>query len=280
MRKARQTRVRPHLDDKVLASWNGLMLGAFARAAALLSSHRYRTAAEQNLNFIRSKLWDSETQTLHHRWREGERDEVQLLDAYATMLDGVIDFYETTLDPAQLTFATELADAMLRRFYDPQSGGFYQSATTDHLILRLKENYDGAEPSGNSVATLALLRLAAITDQASYREAAEKTLRSFAGRLRDQPDALPYLLLALDTYLHEPHRVVITGDPASKEARELLKAAHTLYHPTKVILGQTGPVESLARSLPAEGPSQAYVCSGDACLPPVNTAQALQAALR
>src|SRR5205814_5121616 len=154
---ARSRRVRPHLDDKVLASWNGLMLGALARAYAVLGDENYRAAAEKNVAFLQAKLWDAKTKTLYHRWRDGARDNVQLLEAYSSLLAGVIDLYEATLEPKHLDFAIALAQAMLAKFYDAENGGFWQSAAgAKDLILRVKEDYDGAEPSGNSVAILAL----------------------------------------------------------------------------------------------------------------------------
>ena len=169
----RAKRIRPHLDDKILASWNGLMLGALARASVILGDERYRAAAEKNLQFTRTKLWDAKTNTLFHRWRDGERDNVQLLEAYAFLLSGVLELYEAMLEPAHLDFAIELAEAMLAKFFDSENGGFWQStAGSKDLILRVKDDYDGAEPSGNSVATLSLLKLGAITGQKKFAEAA------------------------------------------------------------------------------------------------------------
>ena len=269
MLKARAGRVRPHLDDKVLASWNGLMLGALARASAILTELTYRTGAEKNLAFLRAKLWDAETGTLYHRWREGQRDAVQLLDAYAFLLAGVLDLYEVTLEAEQLDFAIALADAMIVRFYDREAGGFWQSdGKAADLILRVKEDYDGAEPSGNSVAILALLKLAAITARNDYRAVAEHGLRLFAGRMQQLPQAVPYLLLAYDFSREEPKRVVIAGDPATADAYELLKAAHAVYQPRKVILGNTGKVEQFAKTLPTKKGATAYLCTGTACQPP------------
>ena len=147
----RADRIRPGLDDKILCSWNGLMLGAFARASAVLSEEKYRAAAEKNLQFLRAQLWDEKSKTLFHRWRDGERDQVQLLEAYAFLLDGVIHLYEATLNPAHLDFACELAAAMIEKFYDPANGGFWQSpAGTHDLILRVKDDYDGASSHAKS----------------------------------------------------------------------------------------------------------------------------------
>ena len=267
----RSKRVRPHLDDKVLASWNGLMLGALARAGAVLNDESYLAAAERNLAFLQAKLWDASSKTLYHRWRDGERDTVQLLDAYAFLLDGTLHLYQSTLEPRHLDFALALAETMTAKFYDAKEGGFYQSADgAKDLILRVKEDYDGAEPSGNSVAALSLLKLAAITDDKPMRERAEKTIRQSAVKLQRLPEALPYLLAALDYSLEEPRRVVIAGDPKSPEAKRLLRAAHAAYQPNKVVLGTAGAVEPFAKTLPAKDGPVVYLCTGTACQPPTN----------
>ena len=277
MSTVRATRIRPHLDDKILASWNGLMLGAFARASAVLGEEKYRAAAEKNLRFIRANLWDEKSKTLFHRWREGERDNVQLLEGYAFQLSGVIELYEATLEPAHLDFASELADAMLTKFYDTANGGFWQSpANTSDLILRVKDDYDGAEPSGNSVATLALLKLAAITGREDFKLPAEATLQLFATRLQQQPAAMAFMLQAVDFWLDEPRPVVIAGQADSAEFQKLLRAAHSVYQPNKIILGNTGAVEPFAKTLPAKNEATAFVCTGNACQAPTNEAETLR----
>ncbi|MEW6159856.1 MAG: thioredoxin domain-containing protein [Verrucomicrobiota bacterium] len=282
MFEARSKRVRPHLDDKVLSSWNGMMLGAMARAYAILDDPQYRKAAEKNLAFLKTKLWDDKTKTLYHRWRDGERDQVQLLDAYASLLAGVIDLYEATLEPASLEFALDLAESMLRRFYDVEAGGFWQSGDgASDLILRVKEDYDGAEPSGNSVAVLALLRLGSISERNDFKAAAEKTLRLLAERLQTLPQAVPHLLIALDYWLEEPKRAVIVGDRHSHEVQALLRAAHSVYQPNKVVLGVDGPVESFAKTLPLhEGKPAVYLCTGTACQPPTRDPEKVKALLK
>ena len=269
---ARSKRVRPHLDDKVLASWNGLMLGALARAYAVLGDEAYRAAAEKNLAFLQAKLWDARTKTLYHRWRDGQRDTVQLHEAYAYLLAGVLDLYQATLEPKHLEFAVALAESMIQRFFDKADGGFWQSAAeAGDLILRVKEDYDGAEPSGNSVALLALLKLGAITERKDFREAAGKSLRLFSDRLQNIPHAVPYLLLALDFSLEEPKRVVLAGNPNSMDAKKLMHAAHAVYQPNKVSLGTAGPVEPFAKSLPAkDGKPTVYLCTGTACQAPTH----------
>jgi uncharacterized protein YyaL (SSP411 family) len=268
MFRARSRRVRPHLDDKVLASWNGMMLGALARAYAVLGDENYRAAAEKNVAFLQGNLWDEKSRTLYHRWRQGERDSVQLLAGYANLCAGTLDLYEATLEPAHLEFAAALADSMLAKFYDATNGGFYDSAAdARELILRCKDDYDGAEPSGNSVAVLALLRLAAITGRKEWAEAAEKTLRLLAPRLHELPQAVPLRLLGLEFYLREPRRAVVAGAPEDPETRTLLRAIHSVYQPGKVVLGNAGPVEPFARALPATDGPVAYLCTGTSCQP-------------
>jgi len=271
MLAARAKRIRPHLDDKILASWNGLMLGTFARASVILGNEKYRAAAEKNLQFIQEKLWDEKSKILFHRWRDGERDYVQLLEAYAFLLSGVIDLYEATLAPGHLDLAIELAETMLAKFYDSENGGFWQSAADSRdLILRVKDDYDGAEPSGNSVATLSLLKLGAIAGRKNFTEAAEKTLRLFASRLQKFPQAMPFMLHALDFSLQEPKHVVIAGKGDSKKFQELLRAAHSVYQPNKIVSGNSGAVEEFARTLPAKNEATVYLCTGNSCRSPTD----------
>jgi hypothetical protein len=281
MLDARAKRVRPHLDDKILASWNGLMLGALARAYVVLGEDKYHAAAEKNLAFIREKLWDEKSGTLFHRWRDGEHDNVQLLEGYAFLLSGVIELYEATLVPEHLGFAIELAGAMIAEFYDAESGGFWQSeAGAKDLILRVKDDHDGAEPSGNSVATLALLKLAAITGREDFKKPAETTLRLFAHRLQNFPQAMPFMLHAVDFWLEEPRRVVIAGDPTSPRTRELLHAAHSVYQPNKIVLGNTGAVGEFMRTLAAQNGAVVYLCTGNSCQPPTSEAEKVKELLK
>ena len=270
MFEERAKRIRPHLDDKVLASWNGLMAGALARASAVLDERSYREAAEKNVAFLKSRLWDPRSKTLYHRWRDGERDAVQLLEAYAFLASGVLELYQATLKVEHLDFAVALSESMMERFYDAEDGGFWQSAPgASDLILRVKDDFDGAIPSGNSVAVCALLKLAAVTGRAEFREAAERSLRLFAERLTQIPQAVPNLLTGLDFMLEEPLRIVIAGNPDSTDGRALLRAAHAAYQSNKVVLGASGAVEEFAGALPMNGgEATAYLCAGSFCRPP------------
>ncbi len=256
------------------------MLGAISRAAVVLGDNAYLSAAEKNAAFLKANLWDANTKTLYHRWRDGERDNTQLLEGYAFLLSGVIDLYEATLKPEHLDFAIALAESMVERFHDPKEGGFWQSTSdSKDLILRVKDDYDGAEPSGNAVATQCLLKLAAITERKDFRLAADKTLQLFSDRLQQLPQAVTYLLSALDFSLEEPRRVVIAGHVPSTPA--LLQGAHGIYQPNKVVLGTSGAVEPFAKTLPVkDGQPTAYVCTGAACQAPTHEPAKLKELLR
>lgn len=267
MDTARNKRIRPHLDDKILSSWNGLMLGAIARASAVLNEDEYLAIAEKNYTAILKELWDPKTKTMYHRWRDGERDSVQLFDAYAFQLDGTLHLYEATLKAKYLEQAVTLANRMIELFYDKENGGFWQGTGNTGLIMRVKEDYDGAMPSANSVAALALLKLHKTTENKQYRECARSTLLLFSDRMEKQGSAVPYLLQALDFYLHEPYRVVVAGNPEDKEFQSALHEVHNQYQPNRVVIGNHGPVEEFAKKQTPEenGSPLVYVCSGSAC---------------
>ncbi len=274
-------RVRPHLDDKILVSWNGLMLGGLARAGVILEHPAYLAAAKKNLAFVQAKLWDASTKTLYHRYRDGSRDEAQLLSGYASYLHGVIEYYQATLDPAALEFAIKLAETMIAKFYDEKLGGFFSSANAGELIFRVKDDYDGAEPAGNSVAILALLKLAAITDRADFHAKAEHSLKLFASNLADNPQGVPLMQQAAAFCITEPHRVVLAGDPALPATQALLRAAQQHYHPGKVILGTSGPVEATAKDQhPIGDKPAAYICTGKLCQPPTTDPAKLPSLLK
>lgn len=279
--EVRSLRVRPLRDDKVLASWNGLMLSACVRGAMILEDDALLDAACKNAQFLRSRLWDAETQTLSHRWREGEKDATQLLTGYAFTLQGVLDLYQATLDPQWLTWAIELAETMEKKFYDPEAGGFYQSADDDSVLMRLKDDSDDAEPAGNSVAAGALWQLAALTGNPKWRQQVEATLKFFGPRLQKYPVALPLLAQVAVSATREPFRVVIAGEASTPEAVALRRAVFAAYQPNVVVSGTIGPVEEFARTLPArDGRPTAYVCSGTFCHEPTHDSAQVRALLK
>ncbi|MCX8155584.1 MAG: thioredoxin domain-containing protein [Verrucomicrobiae bacterium] len=265
----RAQRVRPQRDDKVLASWNGLMLGALARAGVALGMPEALAAARRNAAFVRRHLWDEGRRRLHHRWREGERDEVQLLKAYAFQAWGHLAWHEATLEPEALAFAMTLADVMLERFLDAEQGGFWESEASPELILRVKDSFDGAEPSGNAMAAAVLLKLAQITGQQRYHDAAAGVLRLQYARMQKIPSAHAAAWRAAAWLIRPARRLEIVGPPGAEATQELLRAAHEVWVPWLTITGQAG-----------EGRATAHLCTGQSCGPELRTAAEVRQALQ
>jgi uncharacterized protein YyaL (SSP411 family) len=216
----RAKRVRPHLDDKILTAWNALMISAFAKAAQVLEEPRYLAAAQRALDFIISRMYQSDSGLLFRRFRDAEAAIPGFLDDYAFLIAALLDLYQADFDPRHIGMALRLVDKMRELFQDPAAGDFFSTAAGDsNLVLRMKDDYDGAEPSGNSVALLDLLRLAHITDRADLRDAAEKTLRALGPKMSSQPVAVPQMLVAFDYWQAKRREVVIAGDRNSDQTQ-------------------------------------------------------------
>jgi len=195
--EVRKKRVRPHLDDKILTSWNGLMISAFARASAALDEPAFAQSGARAAGFIEEHLCDPGTRRLSHRWRDGESDRQSFESDYAFLIQGLLDLYEATFDSHWLSWALELTDAQTALFYDSKDGGFFMTPKDKaHQIVRIKDDNDNAEPSSNSVAVSNLVRLAGLTGRKDLRDMADRTLQLFAGRMGRSPSALPLMLAA------------------------------------------------------------------------------------
>jgi uncharacterized protein YyaL (SSP411 family) len=273
--QVRSKRIRPHLDDKVLTSWNALMISAFAKAAQVLDEPRYLTAAQRAARFMLAQMYDSTNGILQRRFREGEVAIQGFLDDYAFFIAALLDLYEADFDPGHLETAIALAAKMRELFEDPKEGAFFTSAGQDlNLLLRMKDDYDGAEPSGNSVALLDLLRLAHLTDRDEYRQAAVRTLDALMPKMSSQPIAVPQMLVALDYSLAAKREVVIAGDLNDQSTRALLRELRSRFLPYTVVLLVDSETtrEKLTRIFPAAGVMRqvdsqptAYVCENYAC---------------
>jgi uncharacterized protein YyaL (SSP411 family) len=275
---AREKRIRPHRDEKILTSWNGLMISALARAAQILDDEKYLRAAERAARHI-----------LQHHYAEKRLKRTPtvaaIVDDYAFFANALVDLHETDFDPQWLFTAIELADTMLKQFYDTKDGGFFMTSGEDKsVIVRAKEDYDGAEPSGNSMATMLLLRLAQFTDRADYREAAQKTLSAFELHMRKAPHAVPQMLCALDFYLSKPKQIVIAGKPDAADTRAMLRAVRERYLPNKILIVADGGErqQKLAKLLPfletvkpMDGKATAFVCENYVCKLPTTDLAAM-----
>jgi uncharacterized protein YyaL (SSP411 family) len=284
----RAKRPRPHLDDKIITSWNGLMISAFARAAQILDDPQYLAAAQGSARFLREHLWKDGA--LLRSYREGASAIAGFADDYAALIQGLLDLYEADFDVAWLQWALELQKKQDALFGDPAHGGYFSVAEGDpSILLRMKEDHDGAEPSPNSVAAMNLLRLAQLTDDRSLHERAVKTIGAFADQLARMPSTLPQLLCALDASLAKPRQIVIAGKPAAADTRALLREVHAKYLPNKlVLLADSGAgqawlgqkLEFLRTVGPIEGKAAAFVCENFVCQLPTNDPAKLRELLK
>jgi len=273
--EARNRRPRPHLDDKVLTAWNGLMISAFATAGAALEEPVYLEAARRAAGFVTAQLLREGE--LLRRYRDGEAAISGFLDDYAFFIQGLLDLYEADFDPGHLQLAVTLTDAMRKRFEDSE-GGFYAAADDPALVLRIKEDYDGAEPSGNSVAILNLLRLAQITARSDLQESAERGLRAFAARMAAGPEAMPRMLVAAEFLAAKPRQVIVVGERGDAGTQALVRTVHKRFLPNKVLLlvDDAAARGVISGYLPVvldmtklEGRAAAYVCQDYTCRLPV-----------
>jgi uncharacterized protein YyaL (SSP411 family) len=287
---ARSRRPRPHLDDKILTAWNGLMISAFAKGAQVLDDRRYVDAARRAAEFLLSRMYDGERAMLLRRFRGGDAAIPGFLDDYAFLVQGLLDLYDADFDVRYLDLAVRLTGTQLARFEDRERGGFYSTAAGETgLVLRMKDEYDGAEPSGNSVSAMNLLRLAEITDRGSYREAAARTFRAFASHMRAAPIAVPQMLTALAYSTGRRRQIVLVGEKEAKDTRAMVREVHHRFLPdtTVLLVDNERSREHLAAYLPSvaamhriNGATTAYVCENYTCDLPTSDLQKFSEMLR
>ncbi len=289
---AREKRVRPALDDKVLVSWNGLAIDALAQAGAALGDLRYTAAATKAAEFILSQMRRPDGRLLH-TWRRHENSAPgtarldAYLDDYAALIGGLVSLYEATFDERLIDEAVSLADAMLEHFEDPADGGFFFTAN-DHekLVARQKEWHDGATPSGNALAATALLRLAKLTGRADFLTAAEKTLRAAAGLMGRYPIAAGQMLAALDFYLGPTPEIVLLAETSS-DLTATLADLRRRFIPNRVVAAcvcaggenhSAALATIFAGKTPQQPPPTAYICENFSCQAPISGHDAVVAA--
>ncbi len=270
----RAKRPRPHLDDKIITAWNGLMISAFARAAQILDEAEYLSAAENAAKCVRTHLYDSTNKTLVRNYRQGRSAVEGFADDYAFVIQGLLDLYEASFEIEWLKFALELQETQDRLFYDEKNGGYFSGTGKDPtILLRMKEDNDGAEPSASSVSALNLLRLSQLRGDDSFGKRALRTIAAFGTTLARIPSAMPQMLVAFDSSLSKPRQIVIAGKRDAKDTRSLLREVHRHYLPNKLLLI---PDKFLAEKLPElremkaiDGKATAYVCENFTCQAPL-----------
>ncbi len=283
-------RPRPHLDDKILTEWNGLMISAYAIAYQLLGDADYRERATRAARFIRERLYDAETGELRRSYREGPADIRGFASDYAMLIQGLIDLYEADFDTEWLAWAKRLQERQNNRFQDAEEGGFFATARDhDRVLLRMKKDYDNAIPSENSVAARNLQRLASMLDRPEWRVMADATIRSVASNLARQPDAMPQMLVALDAAQTKPAQVVIAGEIDASDTRALLDIARRHARPHQIVLladggeGQrflAGHAEFITAVRRIDDKATAYVCEDFVCQLPTTDPEEVRTLLR
>ena len=281
---AREQRVHPGRDEKVLTSWNGLMLAALAEAARALNRDDYRQVAERNAGFLLSEL-RREDGRLYRTWKGGEAKINGYLEDYAHLVVGLLELYQTTFEPRWYLAARELAEVMIAHFSAPDGGFFDTSDDHEELITRPRELQDNAVPSGNAMAALGLLRLAGLAVEPRYAELARRSLVQVQPLLAQYPLGFGQWLIALDYALAHPREIAIVGDPEAADTRALLDVCATGYRPHQILaLGapdsETSAVPLLQGRSQIEGRATVYVCVDFACRFPVTDPAALRTLLK
>lgn len=295
---AREKRIHPYKDDKILTDWNGLMIVAYAKAAQMLGQpatghapgdqglddQDYSLAARSAADFILANMRGPDGRLLH-RYRDSPGIQANL-DDYSFMIWGLIELYEAVFDAQYLQAALDLTRVMIEHFWDNESGGFYFTPDDgERLLVRRKEIYDGAVPSGNSVAMLNLLRLSRLTGNHEYEELADKIGQAFSVQVSRQPAAYSMLMASIDFGIGPAYEVVVVGDPGAQNTLEMLKALRSRFIPNKVVIlvdsGQDSPaifrLAEFTKNLSAIGGSAtSYVCANQSCdLPTTDVAKML-----
>jgi uncharacterized protein YyaL (SSP411 family) len=282
--EVRETRVRPGTDDKVLAAWNALAIGALADAGRVFDEPSYVRAAVRCGEFVLTHLRDERGRLLRS-WRNGTAGRPGFADDYAVMAAACLTLYETTFELRWFEEAVVLADELLRLFRDDERGGFFQTGSdAEVLVLRPKELYDNATPSGNSVAAEVLLRLAMFTGDAGYENAGLSALRLIRDAMAGAPTGFGQALCALDFYLGPSNEVAIIGDPAAPETRALAAEVTSVAYRPNVVLAVAAPdderatltVPLLREREARDGHATAYVCERFTCKLPVTDVEALR----
>ena len=279
---ARAERPRPHLDDKVLTAWNGLMIAALARAGHVLDgavATRSRDAASRAASFVRHHLWDGDRRVLRRRFRSGQVSIDAYAEDYAYLIWGLLELFQVTGDVTWFDWAMELQTRQDALFWDEASAGWFATTDADpSVLLRVKEDYDGAEPSASSVTVGNLLTLAHLTGDTSITTKLERTLGRFGNRLNQAARIVPMMMASLVGYHAAPTQVVILGDPTADDTRALERvvAAHYLPFAVRLMVAIGEAQQRIAERLPfvgsmrrIDGRATAYVCQNFACQEPV-----------
>lgn len=271
----REQRPRPQLDDKVLTAWNGLMIAAFARASRVLDpSDVHLQSAITAASFIHDAMWNAESKTLLRRYRAGDAAIEAYAEDYSYLIFGVLELFQASGDPQWLAWARVLQERQDELFWDAENGGWFSTTGADPSVLvRMKEDYDGAEPSPTAVSAMNLLTLSHLTGASAYANRAADAIASFGGRLEDMGRAVPFMAAALSTSVAGGEQIVILGHRESADTRAMWAAANKHYRPFAVVtLVDPAQQAALAEHMPwiaqmkmVDNKATVFVCKGFAC---------------
>jgi uncharacterized protein YyaL (SSP411 family) len=289
---ARAQRPRPHLDDKVLTAWNGLMIAAFARASRVLVEHPraslFLETARRAARFIRERLWDADSRTLCRRYRDGEAAIDAYCEDYACLVWALLELFQADGDPGWLDWAVKLHARQDELFADPRGGWFSTTGEDPTVLLRLREDYDGAEPAAASVAASNALWLAHLTGREEFRVSAARALTQLQVRGEGAARVAPFMASVLSAWHAGVRQIVIAGDPAGADTRALLAVVASAYMPFHLVIPVNSTVDPaplrellplVAEMRPRNARATAYVCQDFRCEAPADTPEALRALL-
>jgi uncharacterized protein YyaL (SSP411 family) len=281
---ARERREKPFRDEKIITSWNGLMLSGLAEALKISAKPSFLAAANRTIQLVFTKMYSDGL--LLHTYKDGNAKQLGFLDDYAFLAVGLLDFYEATLERSALERAVELTEVMVREFWDSSEGGFFYTGNShEQLISRTKPVFDASVPSGNAKATELLLRLYHLTGKEDFLGKAETVLRSYSHTMESQPFGSAHMLCALDFHLRKPKDIVLVGKADDSKTTELLALINSLYLPN-MTLQLVSPDESLDEVSPLlagktqiNGTATAYVCHNHTCSAPLTRPDELRSLL-
>lgn len=282
---ARSARPKPDLDDKILTSWNGLMISALAKIYQVTREEIYLETAGQACSFIYGKLYNKQTKLLYHRYRDGDSRFEGTLDDYAFLISGLTDMYETTFDLNYLTKSLELNKTVIEKFYDKERGGFFDvPENTADIFLKTKDSYDGAEPSGNSIQIMNLLRLGYMTDNKELINLAERSLELFSSDLNRLPFSSPQMMCAVSYLINSPKEIILSGNTEGKNLKELINVIFETYIPNKIMVHSSDEMkiisDYLTKIVQESIKDEVYVCENYKCNLPVDNPEKLKEILR
>ena len=286
--RIREERIHPLKDDKILSAWNGMMITAFSRAYQALGDSAYLEAARRCADFVLSGM-RRKNGLLYRSFRQGEASIPGFQEDYAFLVWGLIELYESSFEVRYLKEALELNKTIIEIFGDKSGGGFFFSGKdNEQLIARVKDSYDGATPSGNSVAVMNLLRLGRMTGDTGLEKKAEKAMRAFSSQISSYPMGSTHFLMAADFFIGPSQEIVISGDPANATTREMIEAVHRSFLPNKVLLlrGREDETAHLEKIVPfvknmgsGSGQVRVFWCENYTCKEPITSVDKLREAI-